>query len=179
MTEKEYIKWQAERVAAGIIPPGSSQGMPIPDVCSPATQSQDCGAGKVYCAGPEVPYTVPKRQMWDRYKNDWEREYARELDLMKMAGEILDWRYEPIRIRLAKKTHYVPDFLVVRCVDAPTAGGEAVVSEYREVKGHWREKSLAKFKIAADQLPWFRFLAIRKKKVKEGGGWEVIKELNG
>lgn len=37
--------------------------------------------------------------------------------------------------------------------------------------------SLAKFKVAAELFP-FRFTMLRKKAVKDGGGWEVMRDLN-
>lgn len=121
--------------------------------------------------GPDKGYTASK----DRYRSNWERCYAQELENQKKVAEILEWKYEPIKLRLADGAYYVPDFLVAKhryFLD------EEVRLEFHEVKGFWREKALVKFKVAAELFPWFRFLAIRKKKVKEGGGWEIIKDLN-
>ncbi|VEB42964.1 Uncharacterised protein [Chromobacterium violaceum] len=49
------------------------------------------------------------------------------------------------------------------------AGGEM---EAHEVKGFWQDDARAKIKIAADMYP-FRFVAIKAKAKKDGGGWAV------
>jgi predicted acetyltransferase len=46
------------------------------------------------------------------------------------------------------------------------------VMELHEVKGYWQDDARAKIKIAADQYP-FRFIAIKARTKKSGGGWEV------
>ena len=43
--------------------------------------------------------------------------------------------------------------------------------EMHEVKGFWMDDARAKIKIAADMYP-FRFLAIKAKAKKNGGGWD-------
>jgi len=59
--------------------------------------------------------------------------------------------YEGITFRLASRTTYTPDFLVVMndCF------------EIHEVKGFWRDDGRVKWKAAAEKFPWFRFLAIQ------------------
>lgn len=42
--------------------------------------------------------------------------------------------------------------------------------ECHEVKGFWRDDARAKIKIAADLYP-FRFIAVMKRRKKDGGGW--------
>jgi hypothetical protein len=44
--------------------------------------------------------------------------------------------------------------------------------ECHEVKGHWMDDARAKIKIAAEMYP-FRFLAVRPKAKRDGGGWDV------
>lgn len=86
--------------------------------------------------------------------NKTELAYAQNLELMKRAGEIVDYRFEPFGLRLGVKTFYHPDFLVVLkdCF------------EIHEVKGFWREDARAKIKIAAYLFPWFKFRAVQWKK---------------
>jgi hypothetical protein len=50
-----------------------------------------------------------------------------------------------------------------------TASGEM---EMHEVKGFWQDDARAKIKIAADLYP-FRFIAVKVKPKKNGGGWET------
>lgn len=85
--------------------------------------------------------------------NGTERRYAEcILEPMKRKGLILEWRFEGVRLRLARRTHYTPDFLVVR--PGPTF-------ELHEVKGLWRDDARVKIKIAAERFPWFQFFAVR------------------
>jgi hypothetical protein len=44
--------------------------------------------------------------------------------------------------------------------------------EAHEVKGRWADDARAKIKIAADRYP-MRFVAIKAKPKKDGGGWAV------
>ena len=46
------------------------------------------------------------------------------------------------------------------------------VIECHEVKGFWQDDARAKIKVAADMYP-FRFLAVRVKTKKDGGGWAM------
>jgi hypothetical protein len=40
-----------------------------------------------------------------------------------------------------------------------------------EVKGMWREAARVRIKVAADRHP-FRFIAVTKRLVRDGGGWK-------
>ena len=95
--------------------------------------------------------------------NPTETEYASHLETMKAAGEILWYRFEGIKLRLADQTFLTVDFSVL---------AKDFVLEMHEVKGFWLDDARAKIKIAAAQYP-FRFLAVTKKKKKDGGGWAV------
>lgn len=95
--------------------------------------------------------------------NKTEAEYARELELRKAAGDVLWYRFEGIKLRLADNTFLTIDFAVL------TMSG---VLEMHEVKGRWEDDARAKTKIAADQYP-FRFIAVTKQAKKDGGGWKV------
>ncbi len=95
--------------------------------------------------------------------NQTEAAYAEWLRALQHAGEILWHRFEGIKLRLADNTFYTPDFAVL------AADG---VMELHEVKGFWQDDARAKIKIAADQYP-FRFIAVRVRPKKDGGGWAV------
>ncbi|WP_241772757.1 DUF1064 domain-containing protein [Stenotrophomonas pictorum] len=95
--------------------------------------------------------------------NRTEAAYADRLRALEHAGEIQWHRFEGIKLRLADSTFYTPDFAVM------AADG---VMEMHEVKGFWQDDARAKIKIAAAQYP-FRFIAVRVKAKKEGGGWDV------
>ena len=95
--------------------------------------------------------------------NKTEAGYGQHLELLKRAGEVLWFRFEGVKLRLADNTFYTPDFAVM------LANGQI---ECHEVKGFWQDDARAKIKIAADQYP-FRFIAVKVKTKKDGGGWEV------
>ena len=95
--------------------------------------------------------------------NKTEAAYAQHLSLLQHAGEIAWHKFEGLKLRLADSTFYTPDFAVM------SADG---VMECHEVKGFWQDDARAKIKIAADLYP-FRFIAIKVKTKKDGGGWEV------
>lgn len=95
--------------------------------------------------------------------NKTESEYCQLLELRKRAGEVVWYRFEGIKIRLADNTFYTPDFAVM------LSTGEM---EMHEVKGFWTDDARVKIKVAAEQYP-FRFIAVKPKAKKAGGGWEV------
>lgn len=89
--------------------------------------------------------------------NKLEAAYAARLESLKLAGEIADYRFECIKLRLADNTFYAPDFMVLRPDGA---------FEVHEVKGHWEDDARVKIKVAAAQFP-FKFVAVKKTK----NGW--------
>ncbi len=95
--------------------------------------------------------------------NQTEARYGEYLEQLKRAGEILWYKFEGIKLRLADNTFYTPDFCVM------AADG---VIECHEVKGFWAPQGRVKIKVAADIYP-FRFLAVKARSKKAGGGWEV------
>lgn len=95
--------------------------------------------------------------------NKTEQAYRAHLEALKQAGEVLWYRFEGVKLRLADNTFYTPDFAVM------LANGEL---EMREVKGFWQEDARVKIKIAAAQYP-FRFIAVTARAKKHGGGWNV------
>jgi hypothetical protein len=95
--------------------------------------------------------------------NGTERKYAELLELRKMAGEILDYKFDSLKLRLADKTFYTVDFFVT------TAQG----FECHEVKGFLRDDANVKFKVAAERYPYFRWTMVRL----HGRGFDTLKEL--
>lgn len=94
-----------------------------------------------------------------RGKNKLEQSYEDTvLYPRKLSGEILDYKYEAIKLRLADNTTYTPDYMVT------IANGEI---EMHEVKGFWQDDARVKIKVAAEIYP-FRFVAI----TKERGAWQ-------
>jgi hypothetical protein len=93
--------------------------------------------------------------------NKTEEAYAKRLQSLQHAGEVAWYKFEGVKLRLADNTFYSPDFAVM------LASGEM---EMHEVKGFWQDDARAKIKIAADLYP-FRFIAVKVKAKKDGGGW--------
>lgn len=93
--------------------------------------------------------------------NKTEAAYAAFLELRRAAGEILWYRFEGVKLRLADNTFYTPDFAVMAADSS---------MEMHEVKGHWEDDARVKIKVAADQYP-FRFIAMKVNAKKNGGGY--------
>lgn len=95
--------------------------------------------------------------------NKTEAAYAATLEQRKHDGDVSWFKFEGLKFRLADNTFYTPDFAVL------LSNGEL---EAHEVKGHWQDDARAKIKIAADMYP-LRFIAIKVRAKKDGGGWTV------
>lgn len=96
-------------------------------------------------------------------QNKTEAAYEATLRAREVAGEIVWYRFEGLKLRLADSTFYTPDYAVM------LASGQI---ECHEVKGRWMDDARAKIKIAAEMYP-FRFLAVFARAKKDGGGWDV------
>lgn len=94
--------------------------------------------------------------------NKTEQAYEALLKDWQRCGIVAWFKFEGVKLRLADNTFYTPDFAVM------LANGQM---EMHEVKGFWQDDARAKIKIAADLYP-FRFLAVRPKPKKDGGGWD-------
>jgi hypothetical protein len=96
-------------------------------------------------------------------RNKTEASYEQTLELQKQAGNVLWYRFEGIKLRLADNTFYTPDFAVMR---------DDGVLECHEVKGWMMEDANVKIKVAADSYP-FRFMVVRARTKRDGGGWDM------
>lgn len=96
-------------------------------------------------------------------RNKTEQSYENLLEAMRISGDVLWYKFEGMKLRLADNTFYTPDFFVMM------ANGQL---EAHEVKGHWQDDARAKIKIAAEMYP-FRFVAAKPKAKRDGGGWVI------
>ena len=87
--------------------------------------------------------------------NKTEALYAAELDWLKREGTIREYWFERVKLKLARKTYYTPDFLV------QFTGGRLL---FVEVKGYLRDDAAVKFKTARELFPWAGFLMVRRTK---------------
>lgn len=85
--------------------------------------------------------------------NKTEARYAKLLDDRLHAGEILWYKFEGVKLRLADNTFYSPDFFVM------LADGTL---EVHEVKGFMTDDAAVKVKVAAAMYP-FQFIVVRWK----------------
>lgn len=92
--------------------------------------------------------------------NKLEAAYDEHLQLLQREGRVVWYRFESVKLKLAKNTHLTVDFFVMN------AAGEL---EAHEVKGYWEEDARVKVKVAAEMYP-FRFLAIQR---ADDGGWQT------
>jgi hypothetical protein len=101
-----------------------------------------------------------------QYDSKLEAEYAQRLDLLKRAGEIIEYHHKGIRLRIGASGEstslawYSPDFMVI----LPDG-----TIRLDEVKGRWMEAAKVRIRAAAEFYPYFHFLAIQKKR----GSWEL------
>jgi hypothetical protein len=94
--------------------------------------------------------------------NKLEANYAQYLQMQKAVGDLHDYKFEAIKLKLAERTTYSPDFLVI------TKDGSV---ELHEVKGFWEDDARVKIKVAASLFPYFVFRGVTRSKgqwVKEG-----------
>jgi hypothetical protein len=112
---------------------------------------------------------LPKAQKRGKYgaqpiagvMNKTEARFAAILEARKRAGEILDYWYESFNVRLAKKTWFKADFLIMFHSGA---------LEFVDVKGGGptADDAQVKIKVAAEMYPRFGWVQERFK----GGGWK-------
>ena len=88
----------------------------------------------------------------DGEMNKLETDYAGHLSLRLHAGEVLWFKFESIKLRLARNTFYTVDFFVML-----TDG----TLEAHEVKGFWEEDARVKIKVAAAMFP-FQFVGVKR-----------------
>lgn len=94
--------------------------------------------------------------------NKGEAKYASHLEAQRVAGEVIWWKFEGVKLRLADNTFYTCDFAVL---------AKDGVLEMHEYKGFWQDDARVKIKVAASIYP-FRFVAVMPRAAKHGGGYE-------
>jgi len=93
--------------------------------------------------------------------NKTEERFAAELDAMQREGAIVEWKFEAIRLKLAHRTTYTPDFFI-RYADGRL--------RFVEIKGFLRDDAAVKFKLAREAYPWAVFSMLRR----VGGEWKPV-----
>ena len=98
-----------------------------------------------------------------RGMNKTEHEYYLILEAQKQKGKIAWFAFEAVRLRLADRTTYTPDFAVVEC-------NRWFKYRFIEIKGFRRDDAMVKFKVAREQFWWADFEMWQKK----NGLWKQI-----
>ena len=130
-------------------------------------------ASKAFAAANAATLTHPARESaksaaarGSKGMTGTEREYSMQLEAMKRRGEIFDWKFEGITLRLADRCRYTPDFFVIVAM-APLR------LRFCEIKGrHVWDDSKVKFKVAREQNKWAEWELHQKTK----GGWRRIEK---
>jgi hypothetical protein len=109
---------------------------------------------------PIKTYVKMTREEDRREMNKLEARYWEYLQV-KLSQQLIQWcGYECLNFRLADKTYYKPDFVVI------TNDGDI---EVHETKGYWRDDARAKIKVASEQFPWITFRGLQWNK----GAWKI------
>jgi len=96
--------------------------------------------------------------------NKTETAYARHLEMRKQAGEIVWYRFEGIKLRLADSCFITVDFSVM------FATGQLEMHDVKGSKRIFSDDARVKMKVAADAYP-FVFKAVYPK--PKAAGWDV------
>ena len=103
----------------------------------------------------------------DGYRSGLEAAFANLLSLCKQSGRINDWSYEPMKLKLHKKSvlkagkervswvYYVPDFLVVH-----NDGSIEMI----ETKGYLRKDAELKYYEAVEKHDCYNWRMVRQEK---------------
>jgi hypothetical protein len=140
---EEWCAWKAQKPEAGV---AKNAPQPLPEAAA-ATRRPRHTTGTM---------------------NRLEAKYAAHLGLRKTAGEIVDWRFEPMKLRLARATFLDVDFLVV-------TGAVRSEVELHEVKGHWEDDARVKIKVAAKEFAWWRFVGVQWDKTAKDWKYEEFR----
>lgn len=111
---------------------------------------------------PKIAGKSKIRGAKSQFKNNWERMYAERLEVRRFTRDIVSWKYECIRLKLADGAWYTPDFQVVNN-DGST--------DFHEVKGFRRTAGILRFKVAAKMYPEYTFFLAER----PAGEWELTK----
>lgn len=152
LTEEEYLKLVADRNADHAVAmerrkisnPVPPQGEPSEGNSLAPPKEKTPPTGQI----SQFAVTTPSKPKMNKLESD----YSQLLDHRKRTGEILDWRFEAITLKLGFDTRYTPDFMVINC---------KCEIEFHETKGFMRDDANVKIKIAAGMFP-FRFILVKK-----------------
>lgn len=154
MTEQQYLERERRFGRSG----------------SPALAVPPSKPAKVATAETQEPDTKKRLRALGRLKkgemNKTETRYSQHLEAERIAGEIVWWKFECIKLRLYDNTHLTVDFFVMR------KNGELECHDVKGSRAIVEDDALVKMKWAASEFP-FRVCMVYPILQKNGGGWEV------
>ena len=112
------------------------------------------GAGSAAKVADKAMGKTPEPKRRRGRMNKTEAAYALHLAAQQHIGQINLFLFESVKLRLADKTWYCPDFLVW------FTGAET--PDFHEIKGFERDDAIVKFKCAAELFHRFRFKMIKR-----------------
>ena len=98
-------------------------------------------------------------------RNKTEQAYENFLTLLQRAGNVLWFKFEGVKLRLADNTFYTPDFAVM------LANGQMEMHEVKGARAIFADDAKVKVKVAAETYP-FPFVVAFPIPKSRGGGWE-------
>lgn len=98
--------------------------------------------------------------------NATETKYAAHLDQLRLAGDVLWWKFEAIKLQLAPDTTLTVDFVVL------LADGTLEMHDVKGAKAIYADDAKVKMKVAASEFP-FVFRVVFPVKKADGGGWNI------
>lgn len=160
---KNALRYPESAIAGGVFGTARVRGM-VADtaarLAAPGPVPLDAATARLIGGAPvPAPTSLQRMQALGRLPagrmNKTEAAYAELLAARPHVGEILEFKFESLKLRLADRTWYTPDFSIV----LPDGG-----REIHEVKGHWTDDARVKIKVAAELYPYYRFSAVRRVK---------------
>lgn len=111
-------------------------------------------------------------ELRSRFRSKVEERYADYLERLRLAGDILQWEYEPETFVLAYDCRYTPDWLI-DFKDKAT-GRHA---EYHATTGWTRDDATVKLKVFAEQVWPYEVYSVKRVR----GAWvkKLVKTVKG
>jgi hypothetical protein len=115
---------------------------------------------------PAMPAPMPSVAPPDRLNKTERRFRDQVLEPAWASGRILEYWREPVKLRLAPRTYYTPDFLVA---ERPCPDWTPSRLVFLEIKGFMRDDAAVKVKVAAELFGFARWLVV----YPDGRSWDV------
>lgn len=103
--------------------------------------------------------------------NKTETLYAGELEALRLAGEVADYWFNPMRLRLTTKmdgkgVYFTVDFMVLM------SDGLTFIDEVKG-SGVDNDAAIVRVKSAAEKFPLWKFRLVKRQKADDGGDWKI------